>query len=82
MLGAAVPEGLKALDAGDPITHDRLIAEAAARLNGRVDVVCLAQFSMARARRGVEARVPVPVLTSPAAAVARLKALLDSRASA
>jgi len=82
VVSAAVPEGLKALDAGDPATHDRLIAESAARLNGRVDVLCLAQFSMARARKAVEAQVPIPVLTSPAAAVTRLKALLKGSASA
>jgi Asp/Glu/hydantoin racemase len=76
VVGAAVADGLRALDAGEPATHDRLIAEAAERLNGGVDVVCLAQFSMARARKAVEARVPIPVLTSPAAAVHRLKALL------
>ena len=73
---AAVPEALKALNAGDTATHDRLVAEAAERLAPRVDVICLAQFSMARARAVAQARVRVPVLTSPAAAVARLKAML------
>jgi len=82
VVGAAVPEGLRALNAGDSAAHDRLIADAAERLNGSVDVVCLAQFSMSRARRAVEARVPVPVLTSPAAAVARLKTLFEGSASA
>jgi len=41
-----------------------------------VDVLCLAQFSMARARSAVQSRVAIPVLTSPAAAVARLRATL------
>ena len=41
-----------------------------------MDVICLAQFSMARARPAVKAKVGVPVLTSPSAAVARLKAIL------
>lgn len=40
------------------------------------DVLCLAQVSMALARAAVQARVKVPVLTSAATAVARLKALL------
>lgn len=71
-----VPEALKALNAGDAVTHDRLVAEAAERLAPRVDVICLAQFSMARARPDVKAKVGVPVLTSPSAAVARLKAIL------
>lgn len=74
--GVAVPDGLKALDAGDGAAHDRLVAEAAERLGPRVDVLCLAQFSMARAHAAAQARVGVPVLTSPAAAVARLKTLL------
>ena len=42
----------------------------------RVDVVCLAQFSMARARPEIQRQVSVPVLTSPTAAVQRLRALL------
>lgn len=74
---AAVPEAFKAMNAGDTATHDRLVADAAASLGSRVDVICLAQFSMARARAGVEARVTVPVLTSPTAAVRRLRGLLD-----
>jgi hypothetical protein len=40
-------------------------------------VICLAQVSMALARAAVQARVRVPVLTAPATAVARLKALLQ-----
>lgn len=55
-------------NAGDSATHDRL-ADAA-------DVICLAQVSMALVRVQAQARVRVPVLTSPATAVARLRALL------
>jgi Asp/Glu/hydantoin racemase len=76
---AAVPEAFKAMSAGDTSTHDRLVADAAAALAPRVDVICLAQFSMARARSEVQRRVTIPVLTSPAAAVHRLRALLGSR---
>lgn len=61
---------------GDAATHDRLVVEAAARIADSVDAICLAQVSMALARGAVQARVKVPVLTSPATAVARLKALL------
>ncbi len=64
-------------NAGDAATHDRMVVEAAERIAGSVDVICLAQVSMALARTAVQARVTVPVLTSPATAVARLKALLD-----
>ena len=76
---AVVPEGFKAMNVGDTSTHDRLVADAAAALAPRVDVICLAQFSMARARPEVERRVTVPVLTSPTAAVQRLRALLGAR---
>ena len=68
---------LAALNGGDPAAHDRLVAEAAEVLAGRVDVICLDQFSMARARAAVQARVTAPVLTGPATAVARLKVLLN-----
>ena len=60
-----------------PSTHDRMVVEAAERIAGQVDVLCLAQVSMALARGAVQATVKVPVLTSPATAVARLKMLLD-----
>jgi Asp/Glu/hydantoin racemase len=63
-------------NAGDAVTHDRMVVEAAVRIAGDVDVLCLAQVSMALARPAVQAKVKVPVLTSPATAVARLKALL------
>jgi Asp/Glu/hydantoin racemase len=75
----AVPEAFKALNAGDTSTHDRLIVEAAVALAPRVDVICLAQFSMARARSAVRSRVTIPVLTSPVAAVDRLRSLLAPR---
>jgi Asp/Glu/hydantoin racemase len=71
---------IAAMNAGDTATHDRLIAEAAAKLSAAVDVICLAQVSMALARAEVQARVNVPVLTSPATAVARLKAILTGAA--
>ena len=67
---------MAALNAGDTATHDRLIVEATAGLDGKVDVVCLAQFSMARAQADVQRKVTVPVLTSPSSAVTKLKSLL------
>lgn len=67
---------LKALQEGDPAQHDDLIADA---VNALTDVSCviLGQFSMARAAPKVEARVDVPVITTPAAAVSRLRQLLQ-----
>ena len=70
-----IPEAMKALDAGDGATHDGLLARAAPQL-GDCDAVMLAQFSTARARDAVAATVRCPVITSPASAVLRLRALL------
>ena len=59
------------------MTHDRMVVEATLRIADTVDVLCLAQVSMALARTGVQAMVTVPVLTNPESADARLKALLS-----
>ncbi len=76
----SVAEGAFAIgNAGDTATHDRMVVEAAQRIADQVDVLCLAQVSMALARGAVQAKVQIPVLTSPATAVARLKRLLDDR---
>ena len=72
-----VPNAIEAVQAGDTATHDRLIAAAAAALKG-FDAVMLAQFSMARAQAAARAVCPMPVLSSPDAAVAKLKARVGS----
>ncbi|WP_348789446.1 aspartate/glutamate racemase family protein [Leifsonia sp. NPDC080035] len=59
---------------GDRATHDRLIAEAVRAVAGEATVVVLAQASMADA--AAAAGVDVPVLTSPAGGVARLREAL------
>jgi hypothetical protein len=63
---------LEALEAGDTATHDRLTAEAAARLPA-CDAIMLAQYSLSRAAPLVK---HPKVLTPPAAAVLHLKKLL------
>ena len=68
---------LHALQAGNANEHDALIAEAARSL-GDVSCIVLGQFSMARARAAVEASMRVPVISTPAAAVTRLRDLLTS----
>ena len=74
----SVADGAFAIgNAGDAATHDRMVVEAALRIADTVDVICLAQVSMALARTAVQAKVNVPVLTSPETAVARLRALLS-----
>jgi len=75
-----VPEAMTALTAGDAAQHDRLVAEAAARL-AHCDIVMLAQFSTARARAAVQQVIGDRVLTSPDSAVARLKAVLNRQAT-
>lgn len=70
-----VEGAIDAVRAGDEATHNRLVAEAAAKLEG-FDAITLAHFSTARARGAVQAATPIPVLTSPDAAVAKLRRLL------
>lgn len=60
--------------AGDQATHDRLIGDAVREAARRAAVIVLAQASMADAAAG--AGVDLPVLTSPAGGVARLREAL------
>lgn len=71
------PDGMAALGRGEVAAHDRGVADAARRLPA-VDVVLLAQFSMARARAAVAAAVAVPVLTSPDSAVEAMRRLMSA----
>jgi len=68
---------LAALEAGDGSRHDAIVAEAVARAAPDVDVVALAQFSLARSAAEVARVVAVPVLTTPASAVRAMRARLD-----
>lgn len=77
-LTCAVADGaLAALQAGDGDAHDAAITEAAERLSD-ADCIVLGQFSMARAASVLSKRAAVPVITTPAAAVARLRGLLGA----
>lgn len=71
-----VPGALAALREGRADAHDELIV-AASREIDTVDALLLAQFSMARARRAVQAAVVAPVLTSPNSAVLALRKVLE-----
>lgn len=74
-VSATVVEGAAAARAaGDQTTHDRLIAEAVQEAAELAAVIVLAQASMADAAR--LAGVGLPVLTSPAGGVARLREAL------
>lgn len=72
-----VEPAMTALRAGDADTHNRLIAERAGDLSG-FDAVMLAHFSTSRAQAALQARLPVPVVSAPAAAVARMRALIGA----
>jgi Asp/Glu/hydantoin racemase len=67
-----VPAAMAALQAGRREEHDSLVGKAAAELAG-CDAIMLAQFSMAPAAARLRGLIRVPVLTSPASAVAELK---------
>src|SRR5262245_48097347 len=58
---AVAPAAMAAVTRDDVTEHDRLVADACRGLADRVDVLCLAQFSMARAQSVVAQAVAVPV---------------------
>jgi hypothetical protein len=67
----------EALMSGDTAAHDAMVAAALAELAARVDVIVLAQASMARVAEGLPERDRrVPLLTSPPLAVEYLAAVL------
>ncbi|PVE24184.1 arylsulfatase [Microvirga sp. KLBC 81] len=72
-----VEPAMTALRAGDAETHNRLVAEKARELS-EYDAIVLAHFSTARAATAVRSATNIPVLTSPDAAVAKLKRLVAS----
>ncbi|MBI3966060.1 MAG: hypothetical protein HY329_10535 [Chloroflexi bacterium] len=76
------PDAYAALKAGDDDRHDEILLAELAQLARRVDAVILAQASIARILKKAQPGLPAPVLSSPALAVARVKALLDARTPA
>ena len=61
---------------GDGETHDRLIAEAATKIAGQVDMFVLAQGSMARMEQRLAEMTGKPVLSSPVSGVKGLRKFL------
>jgi len=59
------PEAYAALMAGDRARHDETVRQAARRLAEGVDVVVLAQASLAHLQPGLADDLPCPVLASP-----------------
>ena len=75
MVEAVADGAFQALLDGEAERHDRLVKETIESLSGRVDVIVLAQASMARlipALTGLD----VPVLSSPQSGVEALRAVL------
>lgn len=79
-LHARLCEGaFDALMRGDSATHDKMVAEALKELSEKVDVIVLAQASMARVVESLDkADKKVPILASPAIAIQHLASLLLS----
>ena len=72
-----VEEALPALVQGDAATHDRLVKESVLAIMPQVEVVVLAQASMARVLDTIaEGGRTVPVLSSPHLALGRVKTVL------
>ena len=71
-----IPEALTAAKAGNYALHNRLLMDALPRFKNH-DVLLLAHFSMAPAVEEIQANIAIPVLTSPHAAVEKLKAMLS-----
>jgi Asp/Glu/hydantoin racemase len=72
-----VEAAMTALRGGDAETHNTLVADKARQLAG-FDTILLAHFSTSRAATAVRAIVDVPVLTSPQAAVTKLRRLISA----
>jgi aspartate/glutamate racemase len=70
------PEAFTALNQGDAARHDAILLGELPGLAEKVDVIILAQASMAGLIRSVPADLPVPVFSSPGLAVEKVKELL------
>jgi hypothetical protein len=72
-----------ALLAGDVATHDAIVRKYVMDMMDRVDVVILAQASMARVVEGMSSEdIKVPILSSPRLAVKRLAGMLSAEHAA
>ena len=65
VLGMVADGAYQANASGDRATHDRLLCETAEAMRGKVDVLLLAQGSMAAMEEELHKRLGIPVLSSP-----------------
>lgn len=70
----------EALLAGDGAAHDEIVARGLTTLAASVDLIVLAQMSMARVADAIGDRIGVPVLSSPRLGMERLATVLDGMA--
>lgn len=78
-----VERALPALLAGNTVLHDELIKAAVVAAAGSVDVIVLAQASMARVLdMGVAANIKTPILASPPLAMQQLAGVLAQKSQA
>jgi Asp/Glu/hydantoin racemase len=68
--------------AGDTARHDELLSSALKKLKEQVEVVVLAQASMARVLGQLKSNGGSPILSSPELAMARAQSLLSSGSAA
>ena len=73
-----VERAFRAMQANDPVEHDRLLTEALADVRD-YDCIVLAQGSMARCSAAIEAATGIPTLASPALCIAQVKERLEVR---
>ena len=73
-----VERAFRAMQANDPVEHDRLLTEALADVRD-YDCIVLAQGSMARCSAAIEAATGIPTLARPALCIAQVKARLEVR---
>lgn len=67
---------IDALRLGDADTHNRLVADRAEDL-ADLNAIMLAHFSTSRARKAVQEKLSIPVLSAPDAAVQRIRSLVE-----
>ena len=75
---ALCPEAFQAILQGDTERHDQMVMEKATELAREVDLILLAQGSMARLAFPLSQRVSIPVLSSPSLFMERLKLMLQA----
>ena len=76
VVGRLREDAFQALGRGETGEHDRILIETIGELEPQVDVIALAQYSMARVMPLIPTDLAIPVLSSPHTGVERIKAAL------